>query len=99
MKSGNLSILIKRLVRKSVSARNNCPIKIVDGCDPPKLKGRGWYYTNKRGDEIHYPVAYRKAWGKPIYNHSTIRVEVGGDWLLNSLTEENVRMLRLKMFT
>lgn len=99
MKVNNLSKLIKKLIRESVSARSNCPIKIINGSDPPKLKGRGWYYTNKRGDKIHHPNAYRKAWGKPIYNPSTIRVEVGSDWLLNSLTEKNVKLLKLTMFT
>lgn len=98
MKNKNLSKVIKRLLRSAANARSNCPIKIVNGSAPPKLKGRGYYYTNKSGDEIRYPEAYRKAFGKPIYNHSTIRVEVGSDWLLNQLTLKNVKSLKLKAF-
>ncbi len=79
MKKDNLSKLIKKLLREAVSARSNCPIRIVKGESPPKLKGRSYYYTNKSGDEIYHPNAYRKAWGKPIYNPSTIRVEVGSE--------------------
>jgi len=98
MKSGNYSTIIKRLIRQAVGARPNCPIEIIKGNTPPKLKGRGYYYTNKSGDEIRYPEAYRKAFGKPIYNHSTIRVEVGSNWLLNQFTNKNIRLLKLKAF-
>jgi hypothetical protein len=98
MKNNNFSKLIKKLIREAVSARPNCPIQIVNGDDPPKLKGRGYYFTNKRGDEIYHPNAYRRAWGKPIYNPSTIRVEVGSNWLLSNFTEKNIKMLKLKAF-
>ncbi len=98
MKDKNLSKVIKRLLRNAANARSNCPIKIINGNEPPKLKGRGYYYTNKSGHEIHHPSAYRKAWGKPIYHASTLRVEVGSSWLLNQLTLKNVKLLKLKAF-
>lgn len=37
---------------------------------------------NKSGDIIHYPSAYRRAWGKPIYHVSTIEIAVGYQWLI-----------------
>lgn len=98
MKNTNLSKLIKKMLREAVSARSNCPITIVNGNNPPKLKGRSYYYTNKSGHEIHHPSAYRKAWGKPIYHASTIRIEVGDDWLLSQLTLKNIKLLKLKAF-
>lgn len=94
----NFSTIIKRLIRQAAGARNNCPIEIIKGNNPPKLKGRSYYYTNKSGDEIRYPEAYRKAFGKPIYNSSTIRVEVGDNWLLSQLTSKNIKLLKLKAF-
>ena len=98
MKNQNYSKLIKKLIREAVSARPNCPIYIVSGNQPPKLMGRSYYYTNKSGDEIRHPNAYRRAWGKPIYMPSTRRVEVGSDWLLNNLTIKNIKLLKLKAF-
>lgn len=94
----DVSRTIRQMVRRAVNARNNCPIKIVSGSNPPKLVGRQHYWTNKSGDEIRYPSAYRRAWGKPIYNASTIRVEVGAEWILKSLTVKNVKEQRLKLF-
>lgn len=94
----NLSLLLKREIRKALGARNNCPFKILEGKNPPKLKGFGYYYTNKSGDIIRHPIAYRKAWGKPRYHHSTIRIEVGGDWLLDNLTLRKIKEFKLKAF-
>ena len=97
-KNENISLVIKRMVRQAANARNNCPIKIVNGNVAPIIKGHHFYWSNKSGDVIRYPNAYKRAWGKPIYNHSTIRVEVGSDWLLTSLTTNNVKELKLKIF-
>ena len=94
----DISKMIKRLVRQSAGARNNCPIKIVEGDKPPELLGKSYYYTNKSGGLIFHPAAYRLKYGKPIYRPSTIRVEVGSDWLLNNFTLKNIRLLKLKAF-
>ena len=88
----NISILLKRLIRKSVGANNNTPVHIIEGNMPPKLRGKIWHYTNKSGDIIHHPNAYRAAWGKPIYIRSTIRVEVGSDWLLNNMSLHSLKL-------
>ena len=94
----DLSKTIKKLLRQSVGARNNCPIKIVEGDKPPKLLGKTYYYTNKSGVVIKHPAAYRLKYGKPIYRPSTIRVEVGSGWLLNNFTLKNIKLLKLKAF-
>lgn len=81
----DLSKPIKRLIRFAVSNqpgfRNNIPIEIVPGKLKPVIKGRGYHFRNKSGDLIRYPNAYAKAWGKPIYYPSTLRVEVGVKFL------------------
>jgi hypothetical protein len=97
-KNDNVSLTIKRMLRQAAGARSNCPIKIIQGGDAPSLKGHFYFWSNKSGDVIRYPNAYKRAWGKPIYNPSTIRVEVGSDWLLTSLTTNNVKELKLKIF-
>ena len=56
---------------------SNISVEIIPGRSAPKVVGRSFYYTNKRGDLIRYPSAYAKAWGKPIYHHSSLRVQVG----------------------
>jgi len=94
----NISKLLKRWIRKSAGANNNTPIHIVEGSLPPKLCGKSGYYINASGDIIHHPNAYRKAWGKPIYIRSTIRVEVGSEWLLNNMSIHSLKMNKLKCF-
>lgn len=94
----NISLLIKRVLRKSLGARNNCPVKIIEGSSIPKLKGYSSHYTNKSGDIIRYPIAHKKAYGKPIYHSSSLRIEVGAEWLLTSLSLYNLRLIKLKAF-
>lgn len=94
----NLSKLIKSQIRKSVGASNNCRIVIVNNNTAPKLKGYSGHYENKSGDVIRYPNAYRKAWGKPIYIKSTLRIEVGAQWLLSSMSLYAFKMHKLRVF-
>lgn len=69
-------------------------LKLWKAKNPPKLKGKSYHYTNKSGHMIYHPNAYRRAWGKPIYRHSTLRIEVGCDWLLNNFTFKNIDLLK-----
>jgi hypothetical protein len=94
----DISLFLKREIRKSVGAHTNCPVVIVNGSSPPKLIGSSFYYENKSGDIIWHPLAYRKAWGKPIYIRSTKRVEVGSEWLLKNLSLEKLRLHSLRAF-
>jgi hypothetical protein len=81
----NLSKSTKRLIRLAVSNnpgfRNNIPIEVVPGKSKPVIKGRGYHFRNKSGDLIRHPNAYAKAWGKPIYYPSTLRIEIGEQFL------------------
>jgi len=74
-------------VREAARARNNAPVKIVEGSMPPTVGGEGHYYVNKSGDRIFYPTSYMKAWGKPIYVASTICVAVGLEWCVEHAPE------------
>jgi len=94
----NISRLLKRMIRDSVGVKGNIPVCIVDNDSPPKLCGSPYRYENVSGDIIHYPNAYKRAWGKPIYIHSTRRVEVGAKWLLNNMTMETLRLNKIKAF-
>lgn len=54
-------------------------IEVVPGNEPPKLAGRGFYWTTPSGKTVvHHPNAYR--WPK-LYHASTRRIEVGERWV------------------
>lgn len=57
------------------------PIEIVDGDAAPKLVGESYHWTTPGGAPVHYPNAYRRAWGKPVYVGSTFCIQVGREWL------------------
>jgi hypothetical protein len=95
----DVSKLLKKWIREVAGAKGTCcPIKVVIGNNPPTLKGRRWHYQNKSGDVIRYVNAYKRAWGKPIYVHSTRRIEVGSDWLLTGLSHKKVKLQKLAVF-
>lgn len=76
---------VKRLLRKLAGAHANCPVEVVPGDKSPVLAGSSWHYTNRSGDYIRHPSAYsRRGWSSLVYRHSTLRVEVGSEWLQNS---------------
>ncbi len=77
----NINRLIRWAAKDQPRWRNNLPIVFIKGNSPPTVKGRGYYWTNKRGDRILFPNAYAKAWGKPIYHRSTLRIEVGKNFV------------------
>jgi hypothetical protein len=62
---------------------SNYPISKIEvvAAGSPRVKGESYHYENKRGETIRYVNAYRKAWGKPIYVPSTMRILVGKDWI------------------
>lgn len=75
-------------LRRAIRQAANCsgtsiPILIVEGDSAPIYKGTKYHYRNKSGDLIHSPNAYRRAWGKPIYYPSSIRIEVGEEWSMH----------------
>lgn len=77
---------LRKYIRLQADAKGTpYPLEVVDGVDPPRLAGQSFYWTNKSGTKIKYPSAYRKAFGNPIYNASSMCVEVGADWILDVL--------------
>lgn len=76
-------VITKKLSRR-IRAAALCkgtpyPIKQVEGCKPPTLMGRSYYWTTPSGlTEVRHPGAYK--W-PTVYQHSTFRIEVGKDWI------------------
>jgi len=71
----------------------------VAGNKNPTIEGVGHYYTNKSGDIIRHPNAYKAAWGKPIYHASTKRIEVGDKWFSSNFTIKQFKIEKLKVFS
>jgi hypothetical protein len=57
------------------------PVYVVDGCGSPTLLGDFGHWTTPSGKPVAYPNAYRRAFGRPVYHCSTLRVIVGRAWL------------------
>jgi hypothetical protein len=51
----------------------------IDEYDP--IVGSTWHYVTPAGYLVHYPNAYRRAFGRPQYVHSTYRLQVGSAWI------------------
>lgn len=61
------------------------PIEIVDGDNPPRLVGESSGYVTRGGRKIYHPSAYSKrGWSNMVYSPSTMRIEVGQDWIDNN---------------
>lgn len=76
----------KRTIRAACKGqlywRNNLPVVVVDGDGPPTIKGEHQYHATKTGIRINHPNAYsRRGWSSIIYHASTLRVEVGAEWV------------------
>jgi hypothetical protein len=82
----NSSIYLRRVIREYANSRNNMPIDVVDGDNPPKVTGSGYYWTTPSGKTIiRHPNAYK--WPK-LYNRSTISIEVGSDFIWKLLLQK-----------
>lgn len=77
---------IRRIARAAAGAHNTCPVLVVDGSAAPALAGESYHWVTP-GAPVRYPNAYRRAWGKPVYVASTLRVEVGLEWLATAGVE------------
>ena len=77
--SSRKSLSFRRAMRDAAGAARHVPVVVVDGVQPPTVRGRGYYWTTPSGKtEVHHPNAY----GWPVvYHASTRRVEVGRDSL------------------
>ncbi len=70
---------LRRLVRRLARSATSTPVEVVAGADEPAEAGEGYYWTTPGGKRIRYPNAYK--WPK-VYVPSSIRVEVGREWLM-----------------
>ena len=80
------------IVRDYLSARGSSyPILVVPGDSPPAMIGRSYGWETRTGIIIRHPTAYAKrGWSSMIYRHSTLRIEVGSEWLsVRGLTMED----------
>jgi hypothetical protein len=69
-------------VREAAGAHKSCPVVLEPGNGPPRLAGHGFCWRTKSGDYIRHPSAYSKVGrSNMVYHGSTLRVEVGLDWL------------------
>ena len=72
----------RRMVREVAGAKSCRRVVVVPGRVAPKQKGSPQHYLTPSGQPVYHPGAYRRAYGRPVYVSSTVRVEVGRDWLL-----------------
>lgn len=96
--STDIPKLFRKIIRKLAKVQYSYPICIVPGNKAPILAGESAYYTNKSGDIVRHPNAYRRAFGKPIYHHSTRRIEVGEKWFSSCFSFKQLRLNNLKAF-
>lgn len=76
------------------SSEMRIPVVVVNENKNPKLVGRSGGWFTKTGIRINHPSAYsRKGWSSMEYRCSTLRVEVGLNWII-----ENNLFERMKKF-
>lgn len=69
----------RRLAREAAGAHASMPVHVVEGSQAPMVRGRSYYWTTPSGKtEVRHPNAY--GW-RTWYHCSTLRVEVGREWL------------------
>lgn len=79
-----LTQVTRRNVKVLADAHPSTPIEVVEGSKSPTLEGERAHYTTQAGSRVWSPSAYRKRCFKPLIRVcSTLRVEVGVDWLVS----------------
>lgn len=85
---------IRRAVRLSAGCVRDgdlrIPVVVVPGRAAPQVRGRAAHHVTPNGSICHHPNAYRRAFGRPQYVCSTIRVEVGLSWLVTHCPVEEI---------
>ncbi len=72
----------RQLARRVAKAdHNRVPVTVVYGWMRPKQVGYGGYWETPAGNICHYPHAYQKACGNPVYIASTRQIIVGQHWI------------------
>lgn len=76
------SLPARRIARQAAGAHASCPVELIDGNAAPTIRGESFHWETMGGRRIYHPSAYsRRGWSNMRYVGSTIRVEVGRDWL------------------
>lgn len=74
------TILERRAARAVAGAHATMPVVVVAGTTAPTIEGESYYWTTPSGKtRVRHPNAY--GW-RTRYWPSTLRVEVGIEWLL-----------------
>lgn len=86
MSATSLTLAARRLARRTAGAHAACHVEIVAGDAAPAIRGRSYYWTTLSGKtEVRHPNAY----GWPtLYHASTLRVQVGREWLAARVTDD-----------
>lgn len=72
-----LDTLLRRTAHSHAS-----DIWVVAGDDVPYEAGESYHWRTRGGRVVHHPSAYAKSgWSNLVYEHSTIHIEVGIEWL------------------
>lgn len=80
---------LKRRIRQTAGANTAMPLIVVEEDILPTVKGEGFHYETMGGQHITYPSAYGKVgWSNMRYITSTLRIEVGLDWIRQNMTEK-----------
>lgn len=82
MTSATISLALRRIARTVAGAHKSCHVDVVAGDSAPQLAGESYYWETRGGRRINHPGAYaRSGWSNMSYVSSSLRVEVGSDWL------------------
>jgi hypothetical protein len=80
---------ISACLRSELNSGNYTPIIVVKGNQGPHYVGSSWSYKTKTGKPIYHPNAYhKKGWSSMEYHKSTLRIEVGCDYILSKFRKE-----------
>lgn len=78
-----IDLSVRRDLRKIAGAHRSMPVDVIPGDSAPAVTGRPHHWITPGGRPVHFPSAYRRAFGKPVYVSSSLSVEVGVEWLAN----------------
>jgi hypothetical protein len=85
----------RRWIRKFARAEIRTPIVLVEGNSMPQYLEEGYHYETLTGKPIYHPIAYaKKGRSNMVYCASTLRIEVGQDWIAAHPTEEDALVWR-----
>jgi hypothetical protein len=74
---------VRKALHKSAGIKDRyVPVEILPGIAiAPRIAGSKWHYVTPAGNLVQFPNAYRRAFGRPQYVHSTYRLQVGSAWI------------------